>query len=91
MDIKELGDALLGAPAQKRDEWFNLLKDPVFQPIYNYANWEEQRNHPLRKMQAIQRAKVMSIRDFATDPHNIFTAHEFCGMVDASLAIKFTV
>lgn len=50
MDTKELGNALLGIPPSKRDEWFKLLKDPVFIPVYNYKTWEETRDHPLRKM-----------------------------------------
>jgi hypothetical protein len=50
MDTKELGDALLGIPTSKRDEWFKLIADPVFVPIYNYKSWDETREHPLRKM-----------------------------------------
>jgi hypothetical protein len=42
-------------------------------------------------MQAIQKAKIVSVTDFGTDPHNIFAAHEFVAMVDGSLAVKFTV
>lgn len=34
---------------------------------------------------------MVSVRDFLTDPHNIFAAHEYTAMVDGSLAIKFTV
>lgn len=91
MDTKELGDALLGIPPSKRDEWFKLLKDPVFIPVYNYKSWEETRDHPLRKMQAIAKSKIVSVKDFGTNPSNIFAAHEFIAMTDGSLAVKFTV
>ena len=36
-------------------------------------------------------AKIFSVRDFLTDPHNIYAAHEMCAMVDGALAIKLTV
>ena len=91
MDIKELGDALLGIEPKKRDQWFQLLKDPVFVPTYNYKTWDETRAHPLRKMQAIAKSKIVSVKDFGTDPHNIFAAHEFIAMTDGALAVKFTV
>ena len=42
-------------------------------------------------MQAIAKSKIMSVKDFGTNPHNIFTAHEYISMVDGALAVKFTV
>lgn len=91
MDTKELGDALIAISPQKRDEWFALMKQPVFVPVYNYKTWDETRDHPERKMQAIAKSKIVSVRDFGTDPHNIYAAHEFIAMTDGALAIKFTV
>jgi len=91
MDTVELGNALLDISPQKRDEYHKLLADPVFVPVYNYKTWDETRDHPERKMRAIVKSKVVSILDFENDPHNIFAAHEFWGMTDCSLAIKFTV
>jgi acyl-CoA oxidase len=34
---------------------------------------------------------VVSVRDFAKNPSNIFSAHEIMGIIDGSLATKFTV
>ena len=82
---------LLGVPTQKRDDWFKLLKDPVFIPKYNYESWHETREHPYRKLKAITDSKIVSVKDFIDNPHNIFTAHEFIGMVCGSTAVKFTV
>lgn len=45
----------------------------------------------MRKLKKVSESKVVSIRDFDTNPHNIFAAHEFLGMADPSLGIKFTV
>ena len=91
MNTTELGDVLLGVDPKKRDQWFEILKHPEFKPIYNYPNWTETREHPLRKLQVIAKSKVVSVKDFINDPHNIFTAHEFIAMTDGALGIKFTV
>jgi acyl-CoA oxidase len=91
MDSTELGDILLGYKTSKRDEWFALLRDPVFKPVFNYPTWEETRQHPYKKLKKITESKIMSVTDFESEPHNIYMAHEFIAMVDPSCAIKFTV
>lgn len=91
MDTLELSRALLALPDSKRDEYFALLKDPEFAPIYNYKNWDETREHPLRKLKKVTESKVVSVTDFAKNPHNIFAAHEFIAMACGSTVIKFTV
>jgi acyl-CoA oxidase len=91
MDTCELSDIILGDDPSKRTKWFNLLKDPVFVPTYNFKTWEETRDAPMQKLKKVQEAKMVSVRDFGTDPHNIFLAHEFLAMVDDSCAVKFTV
>jgi hypothetical protein len=45
----------------------------------------------MQKLKKVQEHKMVSVRDFGTDPHNIFLAHEFLAMVDDSAAVKFTV
>ena len=60
-------------------------------PKYNYPDWNETRDHPEKKIRKLTEAKVVSVTDFATNPHNIFAAHEFLAMTDGALAIKFTV
>lgn len=91
MNSKELADQLFGFDLKKRDQWYELLKDPVFEPVYNYPSWHETREHPYRKLKKITDAKLMSVKDFIDNPHNIFCAHEFIGMVCGSTAVKFTV
>ena len=51
----------------------------------------EQRQHPFKRLQKVFGAKLVSVRDFQKDPHNVFSAHEYVGLIDASTAIKFTV
>jgi hypothetical protein len=91
MNSQELADLLFGFNTKKRDEWFELLKDPVFIPRYVYPSWHETREHPYRKLKKIADAKIVSVKDFIDSPHNIFAAHEFCGMVCGSTGVKFTV
>jgi acyl-CoA oxidase len=91
MDTKELGAALLQLDDKKRDDYFKLLSDPVFVPKYTYKDWDETRDHPYQKLKKVTESKIVSIRDFETNPHNIFAAHEFLAMACSSLVIKFTV
>ena len=30
---------------------------------------------------------MLSVRDFATDPHNIFKAHEYVGLIDGAIVV----
>jgi acyl-CoA oxidase len=91
MDTKELADLLFGYKTEKRDEWFQLLKNPEFVPKYNYHSWHETREHPYRKLKAVIDSKIVSVKDFIHEPHNIYTAHEMLGMVCGSTVVKFTV
>lgn len=52
---------------------------------------DEQRDIAYARIKRVCDEKIVSIFDFETDPHNIFTAHEMLGGVDGSLATKFTV
>lgn len=91
MDAKEIADQLFGFDLSVRDRWNNLLKDPEFIPVYNYKSWHETREHPYRKLKKIADAKIVSVKDFIDNPHNIFCAHEFLGAVCGSTTVKFTV
>jgi acyl-CoA oxidase len=91
MNVQELSDIMLGDLPAKREKWYELLKDDVFKPTYNFATWDATREDPFEKFKKVRDAKMVSVTNFKDDPHNIFTAHEFLAMVDPSLAIKFTV
>ena len=91
MDTDSLSLKLLGISAEKRDKWFNLLRDPVFTPVYNYANLTDAREHSMRKVRRVWSERLFSVREFDTDPHNIFSSHEFIALIDSAAAIKHTV
>ena len=43
MDTDSLSLKLLDIPVAKRDHWHRTLRDPVFIPVYNYANMDDAR------------------------------------------------
>ena len=91
MDTSNLQLRLLDISAEKRDAWFELLRDPVFMPVYNYASLEDGRQHCYKKLQKIWASKLFSVKEFNTNPINVFSSHEFVGLVDAGMSIKHTV
>ena len=91
MDTDNLSLKLLGIPAEKRDHWFRTLRDPVFIPVYNYATLDDNRQHSMKKMRKVFSERLMSVKEFNTDPHNVFSSHEFVGLIDPAMAIKHTV
>lgn len=67
-----------------------FLKDPVFIPQYDLSIREE-RELALKRLQKICDAKLISVKDFLSNPHRIFSAHEIAGFADGSMATKMTV
>jgi acyl-CoA oxidase len=90
MDKQELSELILGDDPSKVNKWFELFKDPVWVPKYN-MNWKETRDEPMKKLLAVSRSKLLSVKDFFKDPKNVFLAHEFIAQVDGSTVIKLTV
>ena len=91
MNTQDIALKLLNIPQAKKDHWSELLKDPVFQPVYNYANLRDQREHALKKVSALFGSKIASVKQFATNPQNIFSAHEFVMLACPATFVKYTV
>ena len=91
MDTANLSLRLLDIPAVKRDSWFKLLQDPVFTPVYNYPSLEDNRQHTYKKLEKVWKAGLASVKEFETNPVNVFSSHEFVGLVDPAMGIKHTV
>lgn len=91
MNTETLSLKLLAMPADKRDAWGRLLTDTVFTPVYNYPTLNDQRQHAYKKLQKIWKSGLFSVKEFNTDPHNVFSSHEFAGLIDGAMAIKHTV
>jgi len=65
------------------------MKDPAFVPKFNLT-LDEQRALAFKRLKMVADAKLFSIWDFERDPKNLLTAHEMLGLIDGSLATKFT-
>lgn len=86
----EFSNIILGDNPIVREKWFEVFKDPLWVPRYNLT-LNEQREEAFKKLKKVFQSKIVSVKDFITNPTNIFTAHEFLGQVDPSSATKFTV
>ncbi|RHY34186.1 hypothetical protein DYB32_001076 [Aphanomyces invadans] len=51
----------------------------------------EEREIALSQLKKICDAKFFSVKDFHTNPHNIYAAHEIAGLTNPSMATKMTV
>jgi acyl-CoA oxidase len=67
-----------------------LCNDPLFARVSGLSIAEE-RELTLRRLRKVGELGVVSPADFETNPSNIYAAHEVLGMIDGSLATKFTV
>ena len=90
MDKNEISALFLGDSLAKRDQWFELFKDKIFVPKYT-MDWDETRDLPFKRLTKVRESGLFKIRDWYTNPKNIFLAHEMLAQVDGSTAIKFTV
>jgi acyl-CoA oxidase len=73
-----------------REELREFLKDPIFKNRYNIS-LEEERDVALAQLQKICDKKFISVKDFKTNPHRIFAAHELASLVNPSMSTKMTV
>eukprot|EP00743_Colponemidia_sp_Colp-15_P001275 GILK01001398.1.p1 GENE.GILK01001398.1~~GILK01001398.1.p1 ORF type:complete len:666 (+),score=124.04 GILK01001398.1:45-2000(+) len=89
-DVKKLQHLLDHDNHANRDRLREFLKNPVFLPQWT-ATLPEEREYAYQKLKAVCEAGFVSVRDFTTNPRNIFSIQEMLGFVDASLATKFTV
>lgn len=67
-----------------------MFEDPIFRPQFNLS-LDAQRDLAYKRLKKVHDSKLFSIFDFENDKKNVFTAHEMLGMIDGSLATKFTV
>mmetsp|Transcript_7016 Transcript_7016/g.12904 ORF Transcript_7016/g.12904 Transcript_7016/m.12904 type:complete len:606 (-) Transcript_7016:781-2598(-) len=73
-----------------RDAIKALAAEPLFARVHGLTLPEE-RELTLKRLQRVASLGVVSPADFETNPSNIYAAHEAIGMIDGSLATKFTV
>ena len=73
-----------------RDKLKELAKDPLFVPRYNIS-LKDERQLAYDRLKKVCSLGIVSVKDFLTNPRNIFAVHEMLGMIDGSLCTKFTV
>eukprot|EP01137_Pigoraptor_chileana_P037393 Opistho-2@34398 len=89
-NVAELGKMIDHDNHEMRAQMRDFLKDPIFIPKYAMP-LEEEREIALRRLQKIADQKLFSVKDFRTNPHRIYAAHEVAGYADGSMATKLTV
>ena len=75
---------------EMRARFREYLKRPEFKPKYAIT-LNEERELALERLQQVCNDDFLSVRDFATNPHRIFAAHELMAMIDPATTTKMTV
>ena len=75
---------------EKYEKWSKLMEDPVFAPKFDMP-LSAMRDRSYAQIKRVCDEKLFSIFDFENDKKNLFTAHEMLGVMNGSLATKFTV
>lgn len=89
-DIRESAKLLDHHNYKTRDGLRKLFKNPIFVPKYNISLVEE-RQLAYDRLKLICQSGLFSVKDFWTNPRNIFAAHEITAMADQSTSTKLTV
>lgn len=87
---KETANMLDHHNHKTREGLRNLFKEPLFTPKYNMS-LDEERKLAYDRLKRICDSGLFSVKDFWTNPRNIFAAHEITGMCDPSVTTKLTV
>ncbi len=71
-----------------RDALSETFKDKVFTPLYDISL----RNHKelaFERLKKVMEKKPCSVKDFLTDPNNIFTMHEMVKLIIHQSSLMF--
>jgi len=67
-----------------------LFRHPMFTPRYTMT-LDEERDMAYDRVKAVCSSNLVSVKDFWTNPRNIFAMHESAGLCDGSMSTKLTV
>ena len=76
IEKQEIRDLVLGDDPAKVAKWHKLFEDEVWIPRFNVP-LNQQRDDAFKKLSAISKSKLISVKNFFDNPKNIFLAHEF--------------
>lgn len=75
---------------ENRVDMRKYLSHPDLKPEYAIS-FSKERELSLKRLQAFCDNKLISVKDFLTNPFRIFAAHEIMAMIDPATAVKMTV
>lgn len=90
MSISEIISNSISTCKQTRKAIEKISNNEIFNPIYNISIREE-KERVLNQFKELSKHKIVSVKDFLSNPENIFTVHEMLSYYNGSLATKFTV
>ena len=90
MPVKDLQKIIDHDNHEMRANFREFLKQDTFRPKYAIT-LNEERQLALDRLQMVCSNDFLSVRDFATNPHRIFAAHELMAMIDPATTTKMTV
>ena len=73
--LKIIDSSLNSVNRNTRDKFSEISKDPLFTPVYD-VSIRNQKEVAQKRLKKIADSKLVSVRDFKTNPENIFTMHE---------------
>eukprot|EP01084_Bolivina_argentea_P303452 523903_1 len=91
LNISELRTILDHDNISMRNKLRHLLStDPIFIPQF-HLSLSQERELALARLKKFTDTQLFSVKDFHSNPRNIFAAHELAGFADGSMATKMTV
>lgn len=69
---------------ETREKMSKIMEEDLFVPVYDLSI-RNQKELAQRRLKRIVDSKVVSVRDFVTNPENIFTMHEMVLLHNSSL------
>jgi acyl-CoA oxidase len=60
---------------ETKEKFFEIVKDPLYTPVYD-VSLRNQKVLSQKRLKEISKANLVSVKDFRTNPENIFTMHE---------------
>jgi acyl-CoA oxidase len=70
-----INNSLNSVCKETRDKFYELSKNPLYTPLYDIS-LRNQKELAQTRLKEISKANLASIKDFRTNPDNIFTVHE---------------
>ena len=77
--VSQIDGVLNSVRRDTRKKVEEIIKDPLFTPIYDISI-RNQKELAQRRLKRIADEKLVSVKDFRTDPENIFTMHEMVNL-----------